>query len=121
MNTIINSITIFDTQDMLTEFEERLGCVLKAVDRLELFHQLFQILDKHTPPDLTDRKILSYDSLVFANHLKVDAIAVDAIAYHLLVQVWQRLQQQGCYIDDKLMYFPFSMHGKDLCVRRYNS
>lgn len=117
----MNHITIILTTDLVEDFEHELGFHLDSRDHLEIFNQLFQILDKHSPMDLTDRNVLTYDSLLFANHLKVDRIAVDHIAYRMMVQLWQRLHYHNFYVNNALMYFPFSMNGKDLCVRRYNS
>lgn len=118
---ILHEVIILDTMEMLEEFERSLGYQISPEDRLELFHQLFLILDQHSPLDLDDRNILTYDSFVFANHLSVDHVAVDKLAYHLMVKVWHELQQRGFYINGELMYFPFSMQGWDLCVRRYKN
>lgn len=117
----MHHVTILDTTDLVEDFERSLGYHLGDEDRLEIFNQIFQLLDQHTPPELVNRKLLYYDALVFANHLKVDHVAVDQIAYRLLVKVWQVCQARNFYVDGSLMYFPFGMHGMDLCVRRYNS
>lgn len=114
-------ITILDTTAMVEQFLHTTGLQLDSIDLHEIFQQLFQILDKHTPLDLTDRNVLYYDRLLFANHLKVDHEAVDRAAYRLMVQLWPLLQQHNFYTQGELMYFPFSMNGWDLCVRRYNS
>lgn len=115
----MHKITIIDTMPMLMDFEAGFGYTLCEDDRLELFKQLFFILDQHTPLDMYDRNILTYDNFIFANHLRVDREAIDRLAYHLLVAVWDDIRHRGFYIDGALMYFPFSMQGWDLCVRRY--
>lgn len=115
----MHEVTILDTSLMVGEFELALGYTLSREDLLEVFKQLFFILEKNVPLDLTDRNILSYDSLVFANHLNVDHTAVDAIAYHLMVKTWQLMRERGLYINNELRYFPFCMQARDLCVRYY--
>lgn len=117
----MHDVTIISTTEMLEEFEEALGYQLSEKDRLEVFHQLFLILNEHTPLDLDDRNILQYDSLLFANHLNVNHDAVDRIAYHLMVKLWPLLQAHGFYGSHGLDYFPFSMLGTDLCVRFYKN
>jgi hypothetical protein len=111
-------VTILDTMEMVTGFEHALGYSISPEDKLQVFRQLFYILDECTPLDMYDRKILSYDELLFANHLNVDHDAVDKIAYHLLVHLWQLLQDRGLYSDGRLMYIPYSIQGWDLCVHR---
>jgi hypothetical protein len=114
----MHEITIIDTMEMVEEFERGLGYQICQEDRLQIFQQLFWILDSNTPLDLTDRNILDYSSLIFANHLSVNHEAVDKLAYHLMVRLWPELRARGFYIDGALMYIPFSMQGWDLCVRR---
>ena len=118
---MITNLTIFETEDLIAAFEIQFGWQLGPTDHLEIFNQLFQILDRHAPIDLIDRKVLTYESLVFANHLTFDPAVVDQIARRLLSGLWGRLIEHEFYIDGVLMYFPYSMHGYDLCVRRYHS
>ena len=117
----MDHVKILDTTELLDSFEADLGTPLGMDDHLELFHQLFQLLDQTTPMQLMGRKILAYDRLVFANHLKVDEVAVDRFAWDLLNELYRDLYQKEFYVNGALMYFPFSMNGYDLCVRRYNS
>lgn len=120
-SVVTDTITILDTAEMVMEFERDLGYTLIPEDRLEIFNQLFLILANHSPLDLDDRNILAYDSLVFANHLNVDRVAVDRLAYHLMVRIWNDVQARGFYINGELAYFPYSMAGWDLCVRYYKN
>ncbi len=117
----MHEVTILDTMELVEEFERSLGYTLSSDDRLEIFKQLFEILDKQTPIDLYDRNILTYEQLLFANHLKVDRVAVDRLAYHLMVGVWALMQERKLFINGELRYFPFSMQGWDLCVRYYKN
>jgi hypothetical protein len=114
----MHDVTILDTMEMVTNFEQALGYTISPEDRLQIFRQLFYILDEASPMDMYDRQVLTYDELVFANHLNVDRAAVDKLAYHLLVQLWQLLQEHGLYVNNTLMYIPYAIQGWDLCVRR---
>jgi len=118
---ITDQVTILDTMEMVEDFEMQLGYRLCQEDRLEVFHQLFLILDRHSPLDMDDRNILQYDSLMFANHLNVDHVAVDRIAYNLMVRLWAVLQERGFYVNGELRYLPFAMQGWDLSVRYYKN
>jgi hypothetical protein len=117
----MHHVTILDTTDLVEELEAGIGYYIEPSDHLEFFQQLFQILDLHSPMDLTDRNVLTFESLIFAHRLPINRTATDKVAYRILVKLWQKLQYHKFYVNGSLMYFPFSMHGKDLCVRRYDS
>jgi hypothetical protein len=118
---ITDQITILDTMELVVDFEQKLGYELTPEDRLEIFHQIFLMINQHSALDLDDKDVLDYDSLVFANYLNVDHAAVDRIAYNLMVKVWHLCHQRGFYINGELRYMPFAMHGWDLSVRYYQN
>jgi hypothetical protein len=113
--------TVFDTTDLVDNLESFLNAGLSSEDHFQLFDQLFQVLDKHHPSELSDRSILDYSSLIFANHLTFNRNAVDEIVFDILERLYQRLQEHRFYVNGALMYFPFKMNGPDLCVRRYQN
>lgn len=117
----MDHIKILDTTDITCRFEAAVGCRLSDADCLEFYHQLFQLLDQHTPMDLTDRRVLDYSRFVFTNHLKINEVELDRVAYGILIPLWQHITLQGFYVNGSLMYFPISMQYTDLCLRRYNS
>lgn len=117
----MHHVTILNTTELVDNFERSIGYYLTPEDHFEIFNQLFQRLDESTPFDLSDKNLLSFESFVFANHLTLDHATVNRIAYRMLVPLWQMFQAHNFYTNGALMYFPFSMNGRDLCVRRYNS
>jgi hypothetical protein len=123
----MHDVTILDTMELTERFEASLQHYICNEDRLEFYRQLFVLLDQPNGLDgcavklLNGVNILDYESFVFANHLKLDFTTLNKIVYDILVQVQLMLKHRNFYVNGSLMYFPFSMNGMDLCVRRYNS
>ncbi len=115
------TLVVLPTVDLVESFERHLQHSLTPQDTLELFEQLFTLMQEKSPLDRNDVDLLEFDRFVFTHHLTVDREATNRAAYTMMLGIYQVLLSLGLVVDYEIQHFPHNLVYKDLIVRRFNS